>query len=554
MPAPTLLAGVDTSALRRHCEQRWARLEEKRRPWLDYCRRVADELLSSRLPYLVDPFGEERGGEQNTHIVDAVGPLSLETAAAGISTGTMPSSSQWFHLLVRDQFSDDDQLLAFLEEGERRLLAMHNQSNASQVFPEAQKEWLAFGTAAALLLEDDTEDAFRVDPLSIGEYCIADDHRGRCDTLYRKLTMTVGQLAEEFGKDRLSPHSATAYARGDYDVVVPCVHAIEPDRDGKSPFPKRAGMPWRSVYFEQSQGANQVLAVRGYRKFPALVWRWSKLPGTAYGYGRGQEALPHLVRLRKLIYRFGQALAYKTEPPLQLPPGMSQHEVRALPGGKTSVFGQQPITTLFQVNLDLREVAEEIERTRQDIRDTMGATLVASLRSIRHQMTAREADLRTSQDLQEFLPGLYRLNEELLNPYIEWLWDVATERGILPPLPPILMQQHNQVIDIEFTSPLARKQRASVGEAIVRTYAVAGEIAKVRPDILDNLNVDEAIREVAQIEGAPITTLYPLERVRELRAAREQTQLAEQQAAAAQTSVDLARGVAETERLTTSLA
>lgn len=541
MAIPTLLEEGSTVELREHCTRRHQRLIEARRAWLDYSRLVAEELLPNRLPFLLEEHSQQRGGERNTHIVDAVGHLALETVAAGISSGTMPVSTPWFELTIRSLFDDDYDLRLYLEESQSRLREMHNQSNANHVLPECQKEWVAFGTAAVMVVEDDEKD-YRLDPMTAGEYCIAEDYRGRVDTCYRKLTLTVGQLADEFGVERLSDSSRQAYDDQEYDALVDCVHAIEPDRDGLNPYGRSDDMPWRSVYYEEASDSSEVLAVRGYNRFPALVWRWGKLPGTAYGYGRGHEVLPHLVRLRRMIYRYGQALAFKTDPPVQIPAGMQQHEVRGLPGGRTSVFGQGEIKNLFRVDLQLTELDQQIERTRQDIRDTLGASLVASLRRISHQMTAREADLRTSQDLTEFLPGLFRQTDEFLNPYIEWIWQIADERGRLPPQPDLLDEQ---VIDIEFTSPLVRKQRQGESDAIVRTYAIAGEMANIRPDIVDNLEPDEALRTIAEIEGAPAGTLAPIEKVRELRAARERQQMAEAQAAAAQQGVQLARDASQ---------
>lgn len=547
MPVPSVLAGADTSELRKHCNRRMEQLLQQRQPWLDFCLQVAEELMPSRLPYLLDPQNTAaKGGQQNELIMDAAGHLALGTAAAGINSSAIPQNSQWFGLKVRSVFGDDEELRAYLEEGEYRLRDLHNQSNANHILPESQQEWLAFGTAAVMVLEDD-EDGFRLDPMSVGEYCIAEDRRGRVDTLYRRLTLTVAQLVEEFGIDRVSATTRTHWDNDGLDIPIPCVQAIEPDRDRLNPHGRNQDLPWRSVYYEETSSEDQVLAVRGYSKFPCLVWRWGKLPGSAYGYGRGHDVLPHLVRLRKMIIRYGQAVAYKSEPPVQIPAGLQQHEVKMLPGGKTAVFGQQPITNLFKVELELRELAEEMERTRQEIRDTLGATLVASLRAISRQMTAREAELRTSQDLVEFLPGLYRLHEELLSPYVEWLWEIATMRGELPEAPEAL-QQH-KAIDIEFTSPLARKQRQAEADGIVRTIAVAGEIAKVRPDVVDNIDVDAAIRRIAEIEGAPVSTLVPIAIVRSIREARDRKQAAEAQAAAAQQGVDIAKGAAEAEAL-----
>lgn len=543
MPVPTLLRNVDTSKLRRHCSNRWQFLTEARQPWLDFTRQVAQELLPNRLPYLLDPHTTQKGGEQNTHIVDAVGHLSVTTAASGIHNGVMPNTSKWFELVIRNQFGDDVDQKLYLEENQRRLLSLHNQSNAGNVLPQCQEEWLAFGTGAALILEDD-EDGYRLDGLSVGEYCIAEDARGRVDTLYRKLTLTVGQLVEEFGVENLSPSSQQEAALEHWDTPVPCLHCIEPDRDGRNPEGNNPDLPWRSVYYEDIAQCNQVLAVRGFHKFPALVWRWGKLPGSPYGYGRGHEVLPHLVRLSKLIYRYGQALAEKADPAVQVPPGIQQHEVRRLPGGVTSVFGQQPITNLRKIDLELKEVAEWIEQTKQDIRDTIGATLVQSLRQITHQMTAREVSERSSQNLTEFLPALARLNDELLAPYIEWLWDIAEGLNLLPPTPESLT---GQIIDIEFTSPLARKQRQAEADAIVRTFAVAGEIAKVPgfEDVVDHLDVGTAIRRISEIEGAPVSIIVPIEQVRQIQAARARTQQAQATAAAAQQGADFAKTASE---------
>lgn len=545
MPVPTLLKDRDTTELRKHCEKRLGTLIDRRQPWLDFCKLVAEELLPSRLPYLIDPQHNQKGGEQNTNIFDGVGHLALDTVAAAIASGSMPQTSPWFGLVVRNEFGQDDEQLGFLDETGKRLLAMHNQSNAANVLPDGHKELVAFGTGAAIIVEDD-EDGFRLDGMTVGEYCIADDHRGRVDTCYRQLTMTVGQLAEEFGYEALSDSSKRDFDNENYDVEVPCMHAIEPDRDGRNPDGDNPELPWRSVYFEQTAGCQTVLAVRGYRKFPVLVWRWGKLPGSAYGYGRGFDALPHLVRLRRLIYRHGQALAQKCEPALQIPAGMAQHEVRMLPGGKTSVFGQQEIKNLMRVDVELDKLELLIEKTKQDVRDTLGSTLVASLRRIDYQITAREADLRTTQDLTEFMPALSRLNDELNAPYVEWLYDIADQRGTLPQIPNSLA---DQIIDIEFTSPLARKQRQGEVDAIVETAAIAGEIAKVRPEVLDNLNVDEMIRRVAQIKGSPSATLVPLERVRALRDARAQKQQAEVAAAAAEQGAGIAKTAAEANRL-----
>lgn len=527
----------ETYELRRHCDRRHEEMVQVRRPWLDYCKQVAQELICSRLPYLIDPNSGERAGEQNQHLVDSVGPRALTTAAAGIGTGTMPRSSQWLELVVRKQWEASDEERDYLAQGTRRVLTTHNQSNADSAFAPYRLELLAFGVGAALFFEDE-EDVFRLQHLTVGEYLIAEDHRGRVDTLYRDFTATVGQLAQEFGKDRLGPTTRALYDRGQYDMQVPCRHCIEPDRWGYN----TPELPWVSIYYELPSGCTEVLDVRGFTRFPALVTRWERLPGTPYAMSPGMEALPHLVRLRKMIYRYGQSMAAMAEPPLQYPAGLSQHEVRANPGGKTPVYGNQKVETLYQVQMRLAELGEEIQRTREDIRETLGATLVASLRSIDRQITAREADLRTSQDLAEWLPGLYRLTDEMLNPYVEMVWEALERIGELPDRPDSL---DGKVVDIEFQSPLARKQRQGDVDAIQKTFAIAAGVAPVKPEILDNIDFDRAIRIVGEIEGAPPDFFVSLQAMKKERVAKQQAQAAQAQMGAAQQGADLYKTIGE---------
>lgn len=542
MAVSSLLTGRDTSALRKHCEARRTALDEKRQPWLDYCREVAKELIPTRLALLLDSNDTStKGGQQNQNIVDGTGHLALTTVAAGVAQGAMPASSPWFGLTLRTRFGVADEVREYLDDSSEVLRGMHNQSNANHVLPEAHQEWLAFGTAAALVVEDDVDD-YRLDVLTCGEYWIAEDNRGRVDTIYRSLTLTVGQLAAEFGLAQCSDHVQGQARLEQWDTPVQCIHAIEPDRDGRNPLGRNPMLPWRSVYYELTSDCTQVLAVRGYRRFPALVWRLGKVPGSAYGHGRGHEALPHLVRLRRMIYRYNQAVAQQADPSYQMPPGVQAHEVRLLPGQGTTLKGGDTVKNLRDVRLKLDELAQEMERTRQDIRDTLGSTLVASLRRIQRQMTAREADLRTSQDLTEFLPGLYRLQEELLGPYIEWLYDIAEQRGRLPQVP---QELEGEVLDIEFQSPLARKQDEATVDGIVETLAIVGELTKLEPEAKDKIDFDVAVDTISAIKGAPAKMIRPMEEVEQLRQARAKQVQAQAQAVAAQQGADVAKTAAE---------
>lgn len=543
MPVPTLLKGMDVSALRKQCEARLIRLDEKRRPWFDFSLLVVQELMTSRLQYMLEPQSDQKGFEHNDQICDAAGHSALRTVAAAIYSGTMPSSSDWLDMVVRGMPFDDEDAAWALQQASRAMLDMHNQSNASTTLPELHAEAVAIGTAAFLFVDDD-EDGFRLDPYAAGEYFIDEDVRGRVDTIYRRTTLTVAQLVDEFGIDALSPTTRGLVERPepDWDAPIACVHAIEPDRDGKNPMPSPE-LPWRSVYYEEAASQDRVLAIRGFKRFPAVVWRWgAKLPGCPYAFGFGHDALPHLIRLRKLIYRYGQVVAQKSDPATQGGTGLNQKEPKRLPGQHNTIFGQQPISNLLKVEMDEKALAEEIRETREQVREVIGATLVASLRRISHQITAREADLRTSQDLTEWLPGLLRLNVELMKPYTELMWFRAEETGRLPQWPESIA---GHSIDPEFNSPLARKQGESEVQEAIETAAILGEIAKVQPETLQNFNWDKFVRRIAKRRGWPADCYVPVDQVAQMRAAIAQQEAARKAAEAAQQGADVAETAAK---------
>ena len=75
----------------------------------------------------------------------------------------------------------------------------------------------------------------------------------------------------------------------------------------------------------------------------------------------------------------------------------------------------------------------------------------------RGQMTATEVAERHEEKLMMLGPVLSRLNEEVLRPLIERCFDILARQGQLPPPPEEL---RGQKLSVEYTSMLARSQRA----------------------------------------------------------------------------------------------
>lgn len=112
-------------------------------------------------------------------------------------------------------------------------------------------------------------------------------------------------------------------------------------------------------------------------------------------------------------------------------------------------------------------------------------------------------------------------------------------------IPPPPAELQGREIKIKFTSILAQAQRAVGIAKIDRVIAMAGNLASLgRMDAMDNLDVDEIVRETSDLEGAPSKVILDKDvvaSVREERAKQQQQAMALQAGAmGAKATKDLA--------------
>jgi hypothetical protein len=137
---------------------------------------------------------------------------------------------------------------------------------------------------------------------------------------------------------------------------------------------------------------------------------------------------------------------------------------------------------------------------------------------------------------------LQRLNTELLDPLIEDVFLFAYEAGMLPPPPPAI---EGVELEVKYISLLAQAQEAVAASSIERTFSFAGNLSAVFPDIVDNLNADEAIRNYGEILGTSPEILRDADQVEAIRAQRREAQQAEQQMMQLQQGAQAAKVLSE---------
>lgn len=508
--------------------KRWAALRKERSSWWGHWADITSYLLPRSGRYFVTD--RNRGWQRHNAIIDSTGTRALRVLAAGMMSGMTSPSRPWFRLAVADQdLMRFQPVKVWLHEVTGRIEDVLARSNAYRVLHTLYEELGAFGTGAALIAED-YQNIVHLHPFTIGEYAIATDFKGQVVTLYREFEKTVGELVAEFGLEACSATVQNAYKRGDLDIWFTIRHAIEPRSDREPGKLDARNMPWKSCYWETANGDGKLLRESGFKSFPCVAPRWATQGGDIYGNSPGMEALGDIKQLQAEQFRKSQAIDYQANPPLQVPTSVKGRELEIFPGGISYYDPAGPgavIKTAFEVNLNLQTLLMDIQDVRGRINSAFYSDLFMMISQQDQRMTATEVAERHEEKMLMLGPVVERLNNELLDPLLETVFERLLAAGLLPP-PPEELAGHD--LNIEYVSMLAQAQKAVAVNGIERFVVSFGQVAQLKPEVLDKLDGDayvDAVSDKLGVDPQIVISGQQLAIIRQQRA--RQQQLAQQQ-------------------------
>lgn len=489
------------------------------------------------------------GSRKDSKIINCTPTDAALTLAAGMQSGLTSPSRPWFKLGVpQAQMREIPSVQRWLQDVQDLMTQVYAQSNIYNILHDVYLQLGGFGTACALVVEDD-ERVIHGYMLDQGSYALGANKRGFVDSLWRTFSMTLAQLADEFGKENLpQPLQAKldAVAVGsttrmdDEEWQVECL--IEPSSDALT-LPDVMGRPYRCIYWLTGMSGNVndperdgILAVRGYSGNPILAPRWH-LPTGVYGFGPGRRAIGDCKQLQAMESDKLRALRKMVEPPLAAPDTMKGQVLNTFPGG-ISYFGMQGtlagkpmIGPLYDTRVDLTQVNFVIQQVEQRIRKAFFNDLFMMLATMGDtpRMTAREVVERHEEKLIMLGPVLERLHLELLDTLVDRTFQILLDKRMLPDPPPELQ---GMPLRIEYISMLAAAQRMAGMQVLGQFVSFVGTMAPAIPSVLDKIDADGIVDEAAAALGVPAGTVVSDKDVAAIRQQRAQQQQAQQQAQA----------------------
>ena len=139
-------------------------------------------------------------------------------------------------------------------------------------------------------------------------------------------------------------------------------------------------------------------------------------------------------------------------------------------------------------------------------------------------MTATEVLQRNEEKMRLLGPVLGRLQAELLQPLISRSFALLLGSGLLPPAPEELQGQD---IDIEYVSPLAKAQKLTDLQAMLRGFEILLQVSQVAP-VTDYLDGDKMVQYLVETAGLPARVIKSTEEVEQVRRQQQEAQARQQ--------------------------
>lgn len=521
---------------RQRLDRRLQDLKEKRSPWESHWFELAENVAPARLRLILN---SDEGRPSRKKIVDSTASFALRTLASGMHSGITSPARPWFRLTTFDpDLKDYAPVKEYLSTVETRMREVFQASNVYNAFHWGYGDLGLFGQSAALLVED-RDTTIRMIPLLHGSFWVARDYRGIATTLYRQFSWSVERIVQRFGYDKCSRVIQQAYDRGKLDERFTINHAVEPRMERDPTKIDKMNKPFSSCYWEDGAGrGEQLLEESGFDENPIICPPWELVAEDHYAVAPGMDALPDVKALQVLETRYGEAVEKMVRPPMVGPVSLRNNPASLMPGSVTYVDDPtgHAYRPAIQVNLRLAELAEEKREKRQSIERAFYADLflmLANMEGIQPRNTFEIAE-RKEEKLLALGPVLENIYGGQLAPTIDRTFAIMLRNNMLPE-PPAELQ--GTELKIEYISMLAQAQKAVATGSIERLMAFTGNLAAANPEVLDKVDMDEAIDVYADLLGAPPSVVVPDEEVAKTRQARAQ---AAQQAAQAEQAAQVA--------------
>lgn len=470
----------------------------------------------------------------NREIFDSTAVDAAGTLAASIHGSLTSPAIRWFELAFRsDELNSNKEAREWLENAAHQCFMALQDSNFNLEANETYIDLVSYGTSMIIEEVEEKNGKFQkliFQSVPVEEMWFEQDHHGQANRSYRRYMWTIDQIATKFGVEAL-PESmrdkvGNPEAMNERMAVIMCIYPREDKAD--------ANITQKLAPTERPWGMKHVLHKEafelgdegGYYENPAFVPRWRKTSKSMWGHGPAMIALPDILTINSLVELILKATEKVVDPPTKVTERGLLSDLDLEPAGLTVVR-------------DMDSMQPHESGARFDVSQLQREQLKQSIRSIFYvdQLELKESPAMTATEVQtryELMqrllgPTLGRLQSDYLDPLVQRTFNILYRAGQFGELPASVTEEGNGELDIIYTGPLVRAQRADIAQGVSRWVASLAELGEVAPDVLDIPDWDAIGKELGSLEGVPAKLMRSDKDIRKRREDREEAEAATRQ-------------------------
>jgi len=470
-----------------------------------------------------------KGKSQVDKIFDGTALWALGQLSAGLNSFLTSPTERWFTLGIEGRPSLSAEEMAYLELVGDSVYAEYQRPevNFAPSIHETYMDVGAFGTAVIFQDYDADNRHVMFNSFPLVECFIGEDDNGVIDTLGRLKVMTALQIRKRFG-DKTPSAVADAIRKDAPSREFQVLHMTFPREDRDVYKYDKLNKAFASVWALVDDA--ELISEGGFDAFPYHVPRWTKLSGETYGRSPAMDCLPDIRMVNAMAKTLIKGAQKIVDPPLQVPSDGFMSPLRTSPGSLLMHEQGSDLITPLQTNGRVDIGIEFIGYHRDRIIKSFFVDWLIRGKKKQRQTTTEIADDRDEM-LRQMSPMLGRLQVELLGPMLQRTFDLLVKHNRLPLAPESLTDQS---YEIQYISPAALAQFGGKAIQIQRFLQDVAQFAAVKPEVMDRIDVDAAVMELAKYRDVSRKVLRDDDQVAQIREGRARQQQQQQQMAQGQ--------------------
>ena len=351
-----------------------------------------------------------------------------QNLAASLVATLTPSNMRWFGYTVSNETREERIYLRWCSE---QILALFNRSGLNSYLYSSFLEAALYGVNPLGIDWSSREKRYAFFPMTIGQFWIGRNDEFVVNQLYHRFGMTVREIADRFGEDKLTSQMKLDLVQDRTEAVYTIVHAIEENPRYLPAFENGYNKRYISVYYVDDVNVDGFLEWKTTSKFPWNVSTWGIDPETPYCPGIGYYALGDVKSLQTFEEDLAVASAKMINPPVKGSTSLKTKEKDISAGGITYTDDPAAFAPLFQVQYDINTALQNIQRIMERLYELFYNNVFYALMNKNKTMSATEAAGINTEKMTLLGAVVERLQSTLLGPLLENAFLLAWENGAL---------------------------------------------------------------------------------------------------------------------------